>query len=234
MRLPGGSSTASPVISGVPQGTVLGPLLFLIRMSDIDVLNAKVVSFADDTQLYSKISYVEDCDSLQSDLNCVYDGAKTNNIVLTPKKFKYLSFSTNVSITSDYANAYVSPNMYVINNFNNLKDLGIIMSSKFSFEQHMHIIELCKRCTGLCGWILRTFRSRESTVMMTLFKSLVLSRLGHTGTLAYSRFRWKGIRLFNSLPMHIRNITACPPSVSKKQLVHISPILDFPCLGNKY
>ena len=37
------------------------------------VLNAKVVSFADDTQLYSKISYVEDCDSLQSDLNCVYD-----------------------------------------------------------------------------------------------------------------------------------------------------------------
>ena len=33
-------------------------------------------------------------------------------------------------------------------------------------------------------------------------------RLGHTGTLAYSSFRWKGIRLFNSLPMHIRNITA--------------------------
>ena len=71
MRLPGGSSAASPVISGVPQGTVLGPLLFLIiLMSDIDigVLNAKVVSFADDTRLYSKISYVEDCDSLQSQL----------------------------------------------------------------------------------------------------------------------------------------------------------------------
>ena len=49
------------------------------------------------------------------------------------------------------------------------------MSSKCSFEQD--IIELCKRCTGLGGWILRTFSSRESTVMMTLFKSLVLSRL---------------------------------------------------------
>ena len=87
MRLSGGSSTTSLVISGVPYGTVRRPLLFLILMSDIDigVLNAEVVSFADDTQLYSKILYVENCDSLQSDLNCVYDWAKTNNMVLTPK-----------------------------------------------------------------------------------------------------------------------------------------------------
>ena len=95
-------------------------------------------------------------------------------------KFKYLSFSTNVSITSDYVNAYVSPN---------LKDLGIIMSSNCSFGQH--IIELCKRCTGLCGWILRSFSSRESTVMMTLFKSLVLSRLDYGSQLwlpLYSKF----------------------------------------------
>ena len=175
MRLPGGSRAASPVISGVPQGTVLGPLLFL--MIDIEVLNAKVVSFADDTRLYSKISYVEDCDSLLSDLNCVYDWVKTNNMVFNSQKFKYLSFSTNVSVTSDYVNAYVSPNLYVIDNVNNLKDLGIIMSSNCSFEQH--IIELCKRCTGLCGWILRTFSSRDSTVMMPLFKSLVLSRLDY-------------------------------------------------------
>ena len=63
-------------------------------MSDIDIgaLNAKVVSFADDTRLYSKISYVEDCDSLQSDLNCVYDGAKTSNMVLTPKNLSIYLF----------------------------------------------------------------------------------------------------------------------------------------------
>ena len=94
VRLPGGSSAASPVISGVPRGTVLGPLLFIIIMSDIDmgVLNAKVVSFADDTRLYLKISYVEDCDSLQSDLNCVYDWAKTNNMFLTPKNLSICLF----------------------------------------------------------------------------------------------------------------------------------------------
>ena len=104
-------------------------------------------------------------------------GLKLTTWFLTPKNFKYLSFSTNVSITSDYVNAYVSPNLYVIDNVNNLMDLGIIMSSNCSFEQH--IIELCKRCTGPCGWILRTFSSRESTVMMTLINSFVLSRLDY-------------------------------------------------------
>ena len=49
-------------------------------------------------------------------------------------------------------------------------------------------------------------------------------------SLAYPSFRWKDIQMFNSLPMHIRNITACPPSVFKKQLdLHLSPILDSLC-----
>ena len=82
-----------------------------------------------------------------------------------------IMINLNVYISSVYVNAYVSPNCYVIDNVNDLKALGIIMSSNCSFEQH--IIELYKWCTA-CGWILRTFISRESTVMMTLFKSLVL------------------------------------------------------------
>ena len=57
VRLPGGISEAHLVLSGVPQGTVLGPLLFLIMISDIDkdVSASKLVSFADDTRLYSGV-----------------------------------------------------------------------------------------------------------------------------------------------------------------------------------
>ena len=56
-----------PVLSGVPQGTGLGPLLFLIMISHIDkdVSESKLVSFADDTRLYFGVGDVTDCDNPQ-------------------------------------------------------------------------------------------------------------------------------------------------------------------------
>ena len=70
IQLPGGISESHPVLSGIPQGTVLGPLLFLIMISDIDkdVSASKLVSFADDTRLYSGVGDITDCDNLQLDL----------------------------------------------------------------------------------------------------------------------------------------------------------------------
>ena len=82
VRLPGGLSQNSPVLSGVPQGTVLGPLLFLIMISDInkEITSSKVISFADDTRVYSNITQSDDCDNLQSDLNTIYNWALYNNM----------------------------------------------------------------------------------------------------------------------------------------------------------
>ena len=62
------------MLSGVTQETVLGPLLFLIMLSDIakDVSASKLVSFTAVTRLYSGVGDVTDCDSLQFDLNAVY------------------------------------------------------------------------------------------------------------------------------------------------------------------
>ena len=87
VRLPYGISEDQTVLSGVPQGTGLGPLLFLIMISDIDkdVSASKLVSFADDTRLYSGVGDVTDCDNLQLNLNAVYDWASSNNMFLSPK-----------------------------------------------------------------------------------------------------------------------------------------------------
>ena len=171
------SSNDHPVISGVPQGTVLGPLLFLITISDInkDISSSKLISFADDTRIYSKITDVSDCDNLQFDLNMIYDWAITNNMFFNPQKFHYVSFNTDP--TGNLCNVYVNPKMDIIPHSSNVQDLGITMSSDCTFN--VHINSLSKRCKNFIGWILRTFISRDKLTMLTLFKALVLSRLDY-------------------------------------------------------
>ena len=89
--------------SAQPQGTVLGPLLFLIMIADInkDVSKSNLISFADDTRIYTKIHDVSDCNLLQ-DLNYIYDWASTNNMfvmavmysmALGPRCFKWKMLS---------------------------------------------------------------------------------------------------------------------------------------------
>ena len=89
VRLPGGVSGDHPVISGVPQGTVLGPLLFIIVIADInkDIACSKLISFADDTRVYNQISDTEDCDSLQRDITLSTDGRVITTCSSMPKNF---------------------------------------------------------------------------------------------------------------------------------------------------
>ena len=87
VRKPGGISQPHPVLRGVPQGTVFGPVLFLIMIINIDKgisPTPRLVSFANDTRVYSCINDIEKCDQLQIDLNSVYDGAHVSNMFLMP------------------------------------------------------------------------------------------------------------------------------------------------------
>ena len=90
-----------------------------------------------------------------------------------------MSYSS--SLSSNVTNVYVNPDLEIINPTNHVLDLGIFMSGDCSFE--FHIKNVCKKCTNLSGWILRTFSTRDITTMLTLFKSLVLSRLDYASQL---------------------------------------------------
>ena len=117
--------------------------------------------------------------SLQTDLNYIYLWAINNNMLFNHQKFNYISFSSSMS--SINTNVYYSPSLDIIKPSENVLDLGITMSRNCSFDVHINI--LCKKCTDLSGWILRTFTSRDSTTLMTLFNALILSRLDYCSQL---------------------------------------------------
>ena len=99
MTVDGVHSEPAAVISGVPQGTVLGPLLFLLDINDLEevVHSSTAAFFADDTRLTALIRQEGDTQLLQEDLNRVVEWSSHNNMVLHEGKFEYLCYRTGDS-----------------------------------------------------------------------------------------------------------------------------------------
>ena len=90
------SSTESPVLSGVPQGSVLGPILFLIFINDIsESLKSPVRLFADDCLLYREIKSKEDQTILQNDLDVLVQWSKKWGMEFNIKKCNILTITLN-------------------------------------------------------------------------------------------------------------------------------------------
>ena len=172
VKVEGRLSDLVPIISGVPQGTVLGPVLFLIHIRNLSSsLSAETrsSSFADDTRIWRGVKSHEDCQGLQNDLESVYSWAETINMMFNSNKFEWIRYSLSSEAAPIYQ--YLSPDNSAIEEKKNLKDLGVILSSDLSFD--LHIEKVVCTASQMVGWALRTFRSRSSYIMLTTFKSLV-------------------------------------------------------------
>ncbi|MEL7079429.1 MAG: reverse transcriptase family protein, partial [Cyanobacteria bacterium J06582_2] len=166
----GALSDPAPVISGVPQGTVLGPILFIIKISDLDQgLEKSAISlFADDSRASSIVSSDSDKNNFQTELNdVIYPWAPTNKAVFNGDKFEHIHFGKKMSPSPTYYDPQGNP----IETKNLIKDLGILISNDLSWSPHINkVISECRKQTA---WILRTFTKRDILTMRALWISLV-------------------------------------------------------------
>lgn len=164
------------VPSSVGQGTIIGPLLFLVFFDDSNMCNGDIRSFnfADDSKGACVINNRFDTEKLQSAINKFSIWCNKNGLEVNTSKCKVISFSSkkksNVIIADYFINDEPIERVYEI------RDLGVIMDHKMNFDSH---IEYTKRKSeSALGFVRRQSRNKLSTETATLlYTSLVRSNL---------------------------------------------------------
>ena len=143
------------LISGVPQGSVLGPVLFLIFISDIsEGIDSDIFIYVDDTKVVRNINSVEDVINLQEDLDKLHQWSVKNNMVFNGGKFVTIRYGRDKDIKE--STTYFSGEMdEVIGEMEEIRDLGIIMQNDAGFTNQIE--KASQKARQKAGWIQRTF-----------------------------------------------------------------------------
>ena len=159
-----------PVTSGVPQGSVLGPLLFIIYVNDIDDgITARISKFADDTKLGMNVADAENVERLQADLRKLGEWSDKWQMPFNVEKCKvmHIGHRNPQAVYSLKNSALESTDME--------KDLGVVITSDLKFSKQC--IEAEKKAQRILGYIKRQFGYRNREIVLTLFNSLVRPHL---------------------------------------------------------
>ena len=157
--LDGEHSDSCPVLSGVPQGSVLGPCLFLMYTNDIpDSIKSNIRLFADDTIMYLTISTQDDCHALQSDLTKLEAWEKEWLMAFNPDKCEVIRITKKKKpILHDYKLHGLTPQ-----SAKNAKYLGVNISDDLSWTKHIN--QLTTKGTNTLKFIKRNIQTHNRKI----------------------------------------------------------------------
>ena len=174
----------SEVTSGVPQGSCLGPLLFVIYINDLPNMVESICQlYADDTKLFSKIDSPDKHSRLQQDLDNLVSWANTWQLRFNADKCHVLHMGYNNPNYVYYMESYVNNERVELEATKMEKDLGIIVDSELTFSKHVET--QVGKANRLVGLIRRSFTYMDKNCMRQLFIALVRPHL-EFGNVAWS------------------------------------------------
>lgn len=177
-----GDHVSSPfkVWSGVPQGSHLGPFLFLLYMNDVNFkLKCLKLSYADDLKLYWTIKQPEDAVFLQHELEAFAEWCQINRMSLNVSKCSVISFSRK---HAPFHFGYFLAGTQ-LERVSTVKDLGILLDSKMTFKDH--VAYAVSKASSQLGFLFRYAKKfRDVYCLKALYCSIVRP------TLEYSSIIW--------------------------------------------
>ena len=173
VRVNSSYSSWSEIIYGVPQGSILGPLLFNIYLSDLFMFckNSNIVSYADDNSPFScnkdTTSVIE---QLEYDTKVLLEWFKTNGLKTNPDKFHLILNETDEKYFIEIEN-------FKIFNSTCKKVLGINIDNKLSFDTH--VTGLCRKASQKLHALSRISHFMKPKQRQIIMKSFIISQFGY-------------------------------------------------------
>ena len=227
------------VLSGVPQGSILGPLLFLLFINDIYIgidKDTNIGQYADDTKIWRKISTQSDCELLQNDINTLFKWSVRNQMHFHPDKCKVLQIHENEPLCTKVlplAKFYYYINDNIIDYTECEKDLGVLVNTNFKWDDHQ--IKVLNKAHQMLGITKRTCHFiMDPRKRRSLYLALVSSQFEHcsniwrpyteTEILMFEKLQKKAIKwIFGEQNLHYDQETY----LSRCKQIQIIPMLKF-------
>ena len=158
-----------PVSSGIPQGSILGPLLFVLYVNELpSLMKSRVKLFADDTKLWRSIKSNQDAQLLQDDVSTLIEWSGDWLLKLSIDKCKKLSVGN-----TPYSEYYIEEgsNRTTIQAVREEKDLGIFVSEDLKWS--LQCGKAASKAMMALGLIKRTFPCLNKELFLTLYSTYV-------------------------------------------------------------
>ena len=180
------------VLSGVPQGSVLGPVLFVCYINDMpDTISSLIYMYADDTKMANVVNEKKDWKALQQDLRRLQEWSEKWQLILNSTKCKVMHLGKR---NRKYKyNMIENETVKILEETVEEKDLGVWTDDELKFIKHIE--NAAAKSNQILGLIKRSFVYKNGEVMKKLFTSLVRPLLEYGNVIWYPRYSKDAERL---------------------------------------
>lgn len=195
---------------GVPQGTVLGPILFILYVNDIIkcVKNCKISLFADDTMIYIIGKDIENMfNVMNTELQNIFKWLCCNDLCINVDKSKYMLIGSNDKIATIDSKLCIKINSNKIERVNEIKYLGVILDQNLKFNSHADYV--MKKMSQKTNFLYRVGSCLSMPTRILLYKSLIAPHIDFCTSLLLNVCKGKVQNLQKIQNKAMRNILKC-------------------------